>query len=52
MFDVVVVPISKFLQFAEDGFHELSEGYGASAFDVGEGFFLLVVDPSRKGCIP
>jgi hypothetical protein len=25
---------------------------GASVFDVREDFLLLVVDPSRKGCIP
>ena len=54
MFDVVVVSILKFLKLAEDGFHILSEGYlcGASVFDVGEDFLLLMVDPSSKGRIP
>ena len=54
MFGVVVVSILKFLKLAEDGFHKLSEGYlfGASVFDVAEDFLLLMVDLSRKGCIP
>ena len=44
------------LQLGEDGFHKLDEGYGIYVLLQylmwGEDFLLLVVDPSRKGCIP